>query len=337
MKALKILILFILGIIFSIVAVFYSFFRPVSPKAEPERFVVNINDSQTGILEKLQDQKFFRKRLVFDLVLDYICWQKKEDLVTCSTIKPGAYLISKSMNNYQLLKTILGIPYQKWVIIPPGKRKEQVAVILEKALDWSNEKAVQFIKVSKEGYLFPDTYLINTDYSAEDTAKKLTNTFNESLTADFQKELLDKNIRLDTAIRLASLIERESGSDEDKPIIAAIIWNRLDKNMRLEIDATVQYVLATNDLEKSNYANLNDFNFWPKVPAGTVRTIDSPYNTYLADGLPPAPICTPSLDSLKAVANPADTDALFYLHSADRQIHTAKTYKEHLANIQKYL
>jgi len=83
--------------------------------------------------------------------------------------------------------------------------------------------------------------------------------------------------------------------------------------------------------------SLDNFDFWPMLGSGVVRTIDSPYNTYLNDGLPPGPICSPGIASIKAVANSTETDALYYLHSSDKQIHIAKTYKEHLENIEKYL
>jgi len=154
-------------------------------------------------------------------------------------------------------------------------------------------------------------------------------------------DLLAKNIKTDTAVKFASLIERESGSLEDKPVISAVIWNRLAKKMKLEIDATVQYAIADEEFNSliTNYQLLitDDFSFWPKLGAGVVRTIDSPYNTYRVAALPLGPICTPSLESLQAVLNPANTDALYYLHSSDKQIHTAKTYKEHQENIKEYL
>jgi UPF0755 protein len=156
-----------------------------------------------------------------------------------------------------------------------------------------------------------------------------------------QKELLSQNIRNDTAVKFASIIERESGSDEDKPIIAGILWNRLNKKMRLEIDATVQYAIGSKEfsflITNNQLLIPNDFSFWQTLGPGIVRTVDSPYNTYLNDGLPRGPICSPSIESIRAVANSIETEDLYYLHSSDKKIHTAKTYKEHLENIEEFL
>ena len=110
------------------------------------------------------------------------------------------------------------------------------------------------------------------------------------------------------------------------PLIAGILWNRLEKGMPLEIDATVIYA-------RGNVGQ----GWWAPLSAGQTSTIDSPYNTYEHKGLPPTPICSPSLPAIKAVINPADTQCLYYLHDRQRQIHCAVTYQEHLQNINTYL
>jgi len=270
------------------------------------------------------------------LVLEFICWQKKDCPEPGQRIAPGGYLLSKSMNAYELAQALAAGPYQKWVLIPPGKRKEQTAVILQKVLGWSDGIAQGFILAAEEGYLFPDTYLVDVDADPAEVISRLRVNFNEKFDAQLQKDLLAQNVRNDTALKIASLIERESGGETDKPIIAGIIWNRLNKGMRLEIDATVQYAMVTEDL-KQKTTDPDNFNFWPFLPAGVVRKISSLYNTYLHEGLPPGPICSPGLAAIKAAVYPAETEAFYYLHSADKQIHTAKTYKEHQENIEKYL
>ena len=298
-------------------------------KGENERFVVGLETSPETVINTLKEKGFVKNIVILRAVLNFKNWQNK--------IEPGAYQISKSMNIFKLAQTLVAGPYQKWVVIPPGKRKEQVALILQKALNWPFSTARSFIDIAEEGYLYPDTYLIDTDADPEQVVQKLMSNFNEKFDADLQKKLLEQDIRNDTAIKIASLIERESGEDEDKPIIAGIIWNRLLKGMRLEIDATVQYTIASEKLSDTGLQSLDNFDFWPMLGSGVVRTIDSPYNTYLNDGLPPGPICSPGIASIKAVANSTETDALYYLHSSDKQIHIAKTYKEHLENIEKYL
>lgn len=307
--------------------IFYSQFSgPGGPK-EPERFIVRLGEEQPAIIADLADKKFFRNQEIFIWLLSR---QHRE-------IAPGAYLISKNMNVFELAKVLTSTPFQKWVVIPAGKRKEQVAVILKRALNWPQTTVVEFINLAQEGWLYGDTYLINSDADAKQAFEKLFLTFNEKLDPDLQKTLLAQNIRLDTAVRFASLIEREAGGESDKAIIAGIIWNRLNKGMKLEIDATVQYALTSQALAATNFQIGDDFNFWSPLSGANIRATDSPFNTYQNKGLPPGPICSPSISSIWAVAQPAETTAFYYLHSADKQIHTAVTYKEHLKNIQQYL
>lgn len=342
---LRLLSLLFISILVIFGVIFYFGFSAVQKTGEKERFVIGLGASEEEAVTDLKEKGFLRNKKIFNLILTLKGWYGK--------IKPGAYQISKSMTAYKLAKTLVSGPYQKWVVIPPGKRKEQVALILLRALDWPVDLVRTFIMVADEGYLYPDTYLINTDSDPQQVMDKLETNFNEKFnspalyqdgtgsTGELPKDLLAQNIRTDTAVKIASLIERESGEDEDKPLIAGIIWNRLLKGMKLEIDATVQYALVTNELNSltadPQFPIADNFDFWPRLPSGLVRKVDSPYNTYLYEGLPPGPICSPSIESIKAVAYPAETDAFYYLHSPDKKIHPARTFKEHEENIVKYL
>ncbi len=324
-------IIFAIVIIVTIVSLLigYGGFRAPGKSKEKERFVVALNDKEEQVVDRLFESGFIRNKKVFNFILGLEDGHGK--------ISPGGYLISKSQNAYQLAKTLIAGPYQKWVLVPPGKRKEQTALILQKALGWPEDMRRSFVLVAQEGYLYPDTYLINIDSSPQEVFQKFLNNFNEKFDVQLQHDLLAQNIRTDTSIKIASLIERESGGSEDKPIIAAVIWNRLNIGMKLEIDATVQYAIVSEELKANSEEKWINFDFWPKLGAGIVRTIDSLYNTYRIKTLPPGPICSPSIESIHAVAYPTSTDALYYLHSPDKQIHTAKTYKEHQKNIEKYL
>lgn len=317
--------------LFLVIFIFFVFkeFSGPQKKGENERFVIGLEVSPEDVINNLKEKGFVRSKSILRTILNLKKWQGK--------IEPGAYQISKSMNVFKLAQTLISGPYQKWVIIPPGKRKEQVALILQKTLNWPFSTARNFINIAEEGYLYPDTYLIDTKADPQQVVQRLMINFNEKFDADLQKELLGQDIRNDTAVKIASLIERESGGDNDKLIIAGIIWNRLLKGTRLEIDATVQYAIASEKLSDAGLQSLDNFYFWPMIGPGVVKTVNSPYNTYLNDGLPPGPICSPGISSIKAVANSTETDALYYLHSADKQIHTAKTYEEHLENIKNYL
>ncbi len=329
MKVFKLLFSILLLLVVACFTVFYFQFSAPQKSAEKERYVIKLDTSEEQTIDDLKGKGFLKNKDIFNFLLTYKGWHKR--------IEPGAYMISKSMNAYELAKTLVSGPYQKWVVIPPGKRKEQVALLLQKALGWPFSLTRSFANIAQEGYLYPDTYLINTDADPQQIIQKMTANFTEKFGDELQKELLKQNIRNDTAIKFASLIERESGGIEDKPIIAGIVWNRLEKKMKLEIDATVQYAITSEKLNDIGLQSLDNFTFWQTLGPGIVRKIDSPYNTYLYKGLPPGPICSPSIESIRAVANPAETDTFYYLHSSDKKIHTAKTYKEHQENIVKYL
>lgn len=243
---------------------------------------------------------------------------------------PGGYRLNQSMTAWSLVTALTSPPQLVWVSIREGIRKEQIGEYLATILGWSPEEEVLWNRYNKdspeysEGVYFPDTYLLPTDEPVSAVAKRFIDRFNEKF-APYLDKFTAKNVKWTTAIKIASLIERESGGDSDKALIAGVIWNRLDKDMKLEIDATLQYVKG----------NTND-GWWSRVvPADKYR--DSPYNTYRNKGLPPGPISNPGLAAIEAVLNPEETDCIFYLHSPDRQIHCAVTYEEHLENIRTFL
>jgi len=314
-KAVKIIIIGI-GIILiaGIIVVLHQFSAPQKGVVE-ERIVVNLTTTEADLILELKEQGYIRSEWAFNFVLKRKGWQGK--------IEPGGYLVSKSMNAWQLADTLANHPYQKWVVIPEGLRATEIAEKLQETLDWVNIAKANFLLNSKEGYSFPDTYLLNLDYTGEDVAKRMKSQFNEK-TADLFKEAAENNIRNDTLIVLASLVQREAANEKEMPLISGIIWNRWLKDMKFEIDATIQYALGEPG------------NWWPKIKPDDYKT-DSPYNTYLHKGRPPAPICNPGLTAIDAVINSEESEYLYYLHDSEGQIHLAKTYEEHLENIEKYL
>ena len=280
-----------------------------------ERFVVNISDTQNQIVSNLKSQGFIKSIWGFDEVLKIKKLEGK--------ISPGAYEISKSMDAWQLAAILIKQPYQKWVVIPEGLRKEQIADILQQQLNLSDSERQDFLDNAKEGYLFPDTYLLDSDYTGQQIAERMMSQFNTKA-ADVFKSAAQANIRNDTMVILASLIQREAANEREMPMIAGVIWNRLAQNMPLQIDASVQYALG------------KEGDWWPKVTTADYQT-DSPYNTYTNKGKPPAPICNPGIAAMNAVVNSQDSDYLYYINDSSGQIHLAKTYQEQLDNINKYL
>lgn len=313
-KAIKIIIGIGIILIAVIIVILYQFSAP-QKGAEEERIVVNLTTTEAELIPKLKEQGYIRNEWAFNFVLKRKGWQGK--------IEPGGYNVSKGMNAWQLADILVNNPYQKWLVIPEGLRATEIAERLQETLGWPDTTKSEFLLNSKEGYLFPDTYLLNLDYTGEDVAKRMESQFNEK-TADLSKEAKEKNIRNDTLIVLASLVQREAANENEMPLIAGVIWNRWLQDMKFEIDATIQYALGKSG------------NWWPIIKPEDYK-LDSPYNTYLHKGRPPAPICNPGLAAIDAVINPEETEYLYYLHDSAGQIHLAKTYKEHQANIEQYL
>ncbi|HRH94106.1 MAG TPA: endolytic transglycosylase MltG, partial [Candidatus Peribacteria bacterium] len=292
-------------------------------QSEKTIFTVSRTAGMFDIRDKLLQAESMQGRWLFDIPLwlhgGY--WR----------IQPGGYVIDPSMTSWQIAGILTSPPALKWVVIPEGFRKEQVALRLQRDLGWDDAKREAFLHVATDtpydltdGFYFPDTYLIPADEDVVAVTKRFINRFNDNF-APYVTSLRDANIKYDKAIKMASIIQREAGGQADMPVIAGVLWNRLLINMPLEIDATLQYLRG--DTGSGSWAPIDI----------AVKKIDSPYNTYMYKGLPPSPISNPGLDAIEAVLHPADTKCLFYLHDNNRQIHCSETYEGHLENIEKYL
>ncbi len=243
---------------------------------------------------------------------------------------PGGYDISKAMSVWEVARILGGEPRLRWVTIPEGLRKEEIAEILARELRWSTSTKKAWIEkdtVKKdytEGVFFPETYLLPVNESGAVIADRLVAKFNEKF-APFASKFSADNVKWTTAVKIASLVQREAGGKADMQIVAGIIWNRLLQGMKLDIDATLQY------------ARGNTGSGWWAPLTTKEKAIDSPYNTYKYKGLPPTPISNPGLAAIEATLKPEKTTCLFYLHDKDGVIHCSATYEGHKRNIQLYL
>lgn len=171
---------------------------------------------------------------------------------------------------------------------------------------------------SWEGLLFPDTYEFRRSSTPEQILQRLSSTMEQHVASIDWSSLTDLGLTDYDGIVLASLIEAEALLDEERPIISSVIHNRLEMEMKLDIDATVLYALGTRDVTRFDNA------------------VDSPYNTYLVRGLPPTPIAAPRLSSLQSAANPDETPYLFYVLSDLEGHHAfAETLEEHNQNVNQ--
>lgn len=176
-------------------------------------------------------------------------------------------------------------------------------------------------KYRLEGYLFPETYEVKKGASAHEIIAKMLSQFQKEIKPEWIAELAKRKISLDDAIILASIVEREVTVDKERPIVAGVLYNRLQNDWMLQADATIQYVLGTQR-DRITYNDLK---------------IESPYNTYLHRGLPPGPIANPGRASIAAVVEPTKHDYFFYVTKKDgsSEHYFSKTLEEHLAQDAK--
>jgi len=307
----------LLGLVVLMFVVAYFWWRngnaPVNTRDESEKvFVVERGSGVRAIANDLKEQGLIRDPIAFFLLT------KKEGSDT--KIQAGDYKLSPSMNLSQILDELTHGTIDVWVTIPEGMRAEEVADILEQSIPSYDESWRQAL-VKEEGYLFPDTYLIPKETDVATVISIFKNNFN----AKVQEAGLSDNPNLDNAVIIASLIEREAITDDEKPTIASVITNRLRQGMALDIDATLQYAKG----------KVGDK--WWTVPTAADKNINSPYNTYRNPGLPPGPIGNPGIEAIKAAANPAASPYFFYIHDSTGQAHFAETLEQHNANVAKYL
>jgi UPF0755 protein len=224
----------------------------------------------------------------------------------------------------------LANPSVRIVKVQEGLRKEEIAEIVGDKLGWNEQEKNDFINVhltlntrNREGFYFPKTYLIPKDDGPLEASNMMFDEFSnqvEKVSKPKSKKIVNQN----TVVTMASIIQREADGKNDMRLISGIIWNRVFKGMKLQMDATLQYA-------KGN----EEDGWWGRVKPED-KKINSSYNTYIHPGLPPSAIANPGLDAISAVYNPQKTDCLFYLHDKSGRIHCSPTYEGHKKNISLY-
>ena len=334
----QILIIFILIFSMFIVSILiYGFFiTSVIPLNKDFNLEVKNGDTLSSVIKTLKKHGLMGNDFIIKIYTRIFF----PDLV----IKVGSYRVSKYTTYWSLMKDLnKGIGFLKKIIIPPGLKLSEIASLFEsnnvmteedfymvirkdsflaqwdffhdKNLInyWENFKTQIPLENRLEGFLYPETYFVSENTKPKEILK---------ISVDYFFSILSKIPLIDKLsieeiykkIIIASLIEEEAVVDSEKPIIASVIYNRLNKGMRLELCPTVEYILP----EHKKKLTEDDL----KVP--------SIYNTYLHKGLPPTPICNPSFNSLKAAFFPAKTDYLFYVAKGDGTHYFSKTFTEHL-------
>ena len=246
-------------------------------------------------------------------------------------MKPGTYVFKLGMSDEEVFEEMLnGAKYLVKFTIPEGFTVKEIAERLynldladkedfltaaENFQPYDYMKRPKNVLYAAEGFLFPETYSIESDYSIEEILALMAGEFDKRLNDEMRAKAKEKNLSIHELITLASLVEKEVRYAEDRPVVAQIFLKRLEMKMPLQSDATLQYLM---DAPKED-VTISD------------TEIDSPYNTYQNAGLPPGPVANPGIAAIEAVLNPADTDA-------DREGHNHYSYEydEHLNLVNKY-
>lgn len=300
------------------------------------KIVVEIPSGSTtnDIAEILFDNNLIKNTLTFK----YYAEKTGSD----SKLKAGSFVLSKNMDVDELLQALIkggSSGNTANITIIEGLTLEDAAKSISEQLDLSYDILLEkmnnvqlykndfeFLKEnpgieSLQGYLMPETYNVYINSTEEDIIKILLSQFDEFYTEEIKPRLENSKLNFQDVINLASIVEKEALLDEERDEVAAVFLNRLDINMKLQSCATVNYAHG----EWKERLTLDDI------------AIDSPYNTYVVDGLPPTPINSPGKVSVIAVLEPAQVDYLYFVAKGDGSHYFSKTYDEHINAAGEYL
>ena len=254
-------------------------------------------------------------------------------------VQAGVYLIQPNSSPLSIAKELVNnAPEKVQFAFLPGWRKEEIENLLIKSNIFPENVKIEDIEnmslktcfppeldylSSMEGFLYPHEYQIPSGYSPEEILCYFSDKFFESIPANYGDIVKEYDLSVYEAVILASMIQKEVILEEEAPIIAGVFINRLNAEMLLQSDPTVQYAIAGDSTPGD---------WWKNPLAAADLLVDSLYNTYLYKGLPPTPICNPDLNSLNAVAYPRKTDFLYFRASCDGTgSHIfSRTYQQHL-------
>lgn len=275
-------------------------------------FIAESGEKTDEVAQSLKEQNLIRSKHAFTLFAKLRGLDKK--------IQHGRYRLNTNMNLAELLNAITD-PEQTEirVTIPEGF---SVRDIDERLAEMGLIKAGEFAAAasSLEGYLFPDTYFVfNTNFDPENLIKKMQDNFLQKLTPDLLEAIKNSNRTLAEIITAASIVEKEVKTEKDHPVVAGILWKRLDNGWPLQADATLLYGKAAPIITQKELAE------------------DNPYNTRKNKGLPPTPIGNPGLATIRAAIFPEKTRYWFYLTDKEGNVHYAVTNEQHNENRKKYL
>jgi len=327
-----------LGILFALLCGIFLFdFFSHNPQNEG-LFVISRGDNILQVASSLHREGYIGSRIGFVLTAIRLGESRK--------IKVGRYQILKGTTNMELLDDFVkfkSVPVN--VMITPGKNIDDISRILSHQYVANRNDFLGLVLQSNEnedfytallekysfledkpigsgleGFLFPDSYLVDSNASSQDVINQMLDNFDKKLTLEMRQEIKRQKKSVYDVIITASILEKEVQTIEDKKIVAGIIWKRINNNYPIEIDSTSAYQQKLANQSIGSYADM-----------------ELQYDTYARVGLPIGPICNPGLDSIMGALYPKDTDYWFYLSAPDGETVYSKTLGEHLIQKAKYL
>ena len=303
--------------------------RPYKGYAEAEQFVeIPAGSGSVSMGRRLAEMGVVRSATSFRVAV----WLRGAG----RRLQAGEYRFDRAMTTSEVVdKLARGDVYVRAITFREGLTVREMAALFESG---GFGTAADFIAASKnaqlvteidpaardlEGYLFPDTYTLQRRTTAEQLVERMVNRFKKALTSDIQQQASERGLSVRQLVTLASLVEKETGKAEERPIVAGVYSNRLRIGMGLQCDPTVIYALMLAGRYDGN------------IRKGDLQ-IDSPYNTYRYAGLPPGPIAAPGAASLAAAASPADVPYLFFVSRNDGSHVFATTLEEHNRNVNEF-
>ncbi|MDR2191414.1 MAG: endolytic transglycosylase MltG [Endomicrobium sp.] len=280
----------------------------LSDSNEKKAVTIKYGQGVSSVAAVLKENKLIRSKKLF------VVWAK---ISGCeSKIKAGYYEFSKKDGTFKILKALKdGSQSLVKITIPEGSSVKQTADIISRKIAVNREVFIN-AAAKYEGYLMPETYFISPTLDEEQIIQIMRKEFDDKVTPEMYERAREIDVSMKDVIILASIIEKEAVDPKERAIIAAVFYNRLKKRIRLESCATVLYAMGVNKAKLT----LEDTEF------------DSPYNTYRHFGLPPAPICSPGIESIKAALYPANTGSLFFVSRGNGSHFFAESLDEHIKN-----
>ena len=304
---------------------------PLDPNGAEQPFTVEPGEGIPSIAIRLEEVGLIRSAAAFRAYLVYTGLD--------TSIQAGNYSLSPALSIVDIARELQdATPEQITFVILPGWRMEEIAASLptsglnitsEDFLDAAHvaPPGLDFLpaSTSTEGFLYPDTYVLPREMTAEGLVQEFLRNFALHLTIDLREGIDRQGLDVYEAVTLASIVQREAIVPDERAQIASVFFNRLREGIKLDTDPTVQYALGYNIAQGT---------WWTNPLSAADLQFDSPYNTYIYAGLPPGPIANPSLSALRAVAFPAETPYYYFRARCDNSgLHDfAITFEEHLQN-----